>query len=65
MTQRLRRALNDAVFLKSEGLNIRITASFGIATFPDDAKSKDDVIRMADQAMYRVKRTTRDDISQA
>jgi len=63
--QRLRRALNDAVFLKHEGLNIRITASFGIATFPDDAHSKEDVIRMADQAMYRVKRSTRDDIAQA
>lgn len=65
VAQRLRHALNQNVFLKNERLNIRVTASFGIATFPEDAKSKEDVIRMADQAMYRVKRTTRDDIAQA
>jgi len=65
VAQRLRHALNENVFLKNERLNIRVTASFGIATFPEDAKTKEDVIRMADQAMYRVKRTTRDDIAQA
>ncbi|OGP56211.1 MAG: diguanylate cyclase [Deltaproteobacteria bacterium RBG_13_61_14] len=65
VAQRLRHALNGTVFLKSEKLNIRITASFGIATFPEDAKSKEDAIRLADQAMYRVKRSTRDDIAQA
>jgi diguanylate cyclase (GGDEF)-like protein len=63
--KRLRSALNEEVFLNNEGLHIQITASFGLATFPDDAKSKEDVIRMADQAMYRVKRSTRDDIAQA
>jgi diguanylate cyclase (GGDEF)-like protein len=65
VAQRLRYALNGTVFLRNEKLNIRITASFGIATFPEDAKSKEDVIRLADQAMYRVKRSTRDDIAQA
>jgi len=65
VAKRLRSSLNEEVFLKNEGLHIQITASFGIATFPDDAKTKEDVIRMADQAMYRVKRSTRDDIAQA
>jgi len=65
VARRLRNALNETTFLLNEGLNIRLTASFGIATFPDDAKTKEDVIRMADQAMYRVKRSTRDDIAQA
>lgn len=65
VAQRLRHALNETAFLTSENLNLRITASFGIATFPEDAKTKEDVIRMADQAMYRVKRSTRDAIAQA
>jgi diguanylate cyclase (GGDEF)-like protein len=43
----------------------KMTASFGIATFPDDADSKDDLIRLADQAMYRVKESTRDAVMSA
>jgi len=48
---------NDASF--------NMTASFGIATFPDDADSKDGLIRLADQAMYRVKETSRDAVMSA
>ncbi len=43
----------------------RMTASFGIATFPDDADSKDGLIRLADQAMYRVKETSRNAVMSA
>jgi len=43
----------------------KMTASFGIATFPDDADTKDDLIRLADQAMYRVKETSRDAVMSA
>ncbi|HUT53692.1 MAG TPA: sensor domain-containing diguanylate cyclase [bacterium] len=63
--QRLRRGLNDAVFFVKEELNIRVTASFGIGTYPDDALNKEDIIKMADQAMYRVKNSTRDGICMA
>ena len=44
-------------FRDDNDVSFKMTASFGIATFPDDAKSKDDLIRLADQAMYRVKET--------
>jgi diguanylate cyclase (GGDEF)-like protein len=63
--QRLRRGLNEAIFFTKESLNIRVTASFGIATYPSDALNKEDIIRMADQAMYRVKNSTRDGICMA
>lgn len=46
-------------FRDDNGKPFKMTASFGIATFPDDADSKDDLIRLADQAMYRVKESTR------
>jgi diguanylate cyclase (GGDEF)-like protein len=62
VTRRLRVALNGWVFLASEGLEVRITASFGVSNFPDDADGRDDILRLADEAMYRVKETTRDGI---
>jgi diguanylate cyclase (GGDEF)-like protein len=62
VTRRLRLALNERVFLTAENLQIRVTASFGVANFPADTSSKDEVLRMADEAMYRVKESTRDGI---
>ena len=49
-------------FLKDESLNLNIRASFGLATYPDDAKSAHEIIRQADEMMYVVKNTTRDNI---
>jgi diguanylate cyclase (GGDEF)-like protein len=34
---------------------LKLTASLGVASFPDDARSPDDLLRRADEAMYRVK----------
>ncbi len=39
-----------------------ITASFGVATLPDDADEPDDLIRAADSAMYRAKRRGKDQV---
>jgi diguanylate cyclase (GGDEF)-like protein len=36
-------------------MKVRITASIGIACFPDHGKSKDDLLARADQAMYSIK----------
>lgn len=52
-------------FRDDNDVPFKMTASFGIATFPDDARSKDDLIRMADRAMYRVKETSRDAVMSA
>jgi diguanylate cyclase (GGDEF)-like protein len=63
--QRLRSTINNHVFLRGFHLDVQVTASFGLATFPQDAKSKDDLVRLADQAMYQVKESTRDNIAVA
>ena len=52
-------------FRDDNDVAFKMTASFGIATFPDDAKTKDELIRLADQAMYRVKETSRDAVLSA
>lgn len=55
VAERLRLVLAGHTFLTESGLNLRITASFGVASFPVHALSKGDLIRLADQAMYRAK----------
>lgn len=65
VAEKLRAAMKDRVFLAEEGINIRLTASFGVATFPSDAGSKEELIHKADHAMYEVKNRTRDGVAEA
>ena len=55
VAERIRKSLEDYKFLASEGLNIRVTASLGYACYPDDTRSKIELLEFADQAMYRGK----------
>lgn len=41
---------------------LRVTLSLGIAAFPKHAKTRDDLIRMADEAMYAGKRKSRNTV---
>ena len=41
-------------FRDDEGEAFKLTASFGLATYPEDAKSKDDLIRLARITSYNV-----------
>jgi two-component system cell cycle response regulator len=63
VAHRLRRAVRSHHFLAAEGLVVTLTASFGVATFPHDGSSQEELIRTADQAMYRVKTHTRDGVA--
>jgi diguanylate cyclase (GGDEF)-like protein len=62
VARRLRDTLRTGMFCKDESLNLNVRASIGIATYPHDAKTPHDVIRQADEMMYLVKNTTRDNI---
>jgi diguanylate cyclase (GGDEF)-like protein len=46
-------------------VDVTITASFGIATYPIHAMTKEALIRQADAAMYRVKSTTKNAVGVA
>lgn len=60
VAERIRQAIKAHLFLGREGLAIRITASIGVATYPQDAKNREELIEQADHAMYRSKEATRD-----
>ncbi|TLM65877.1 MAG: sensor domain-containing diguanylate cyclase [Deltaproteobacteria bacterium] len=62
---KLRELFREHEFRDEDGSPFNLTASFGLATYPDDARSKDELIRLADQAMYRVKESTRDAVLSA
>jgi diguanylate cyclase (GGDEF)-like protein len=57
--------LRGQTFLTGEGLALRLSGSFGLATYPEDGASVPAIMRAADSMMYEVKNTTRDDIAVA
>ena len=65
VANRVRKSLTATPFYLDPNVEISITASFGIASFPTHALSKDDLIRQADAAMYRVKSTTKNAVGLA
>jgi len=60
---RLRDALQANPFLRSRDLAVSVTASFGIATWPEDGETGEDLLRAADAAMYRAKGAGRNAIA--
>jgi len=58
----LRRRMLETVYLAGSGRNIRLTASFGIATVPDDATDPEGVLALADRALFSVKQGGKDGI---
>lgn len=60
LVRRLRQTLNQARFLQEEGINLTLTASYGIATLPQDAQDKETLLRIADRAMFRGKNRGKD-----
>jgi diguanylate cyclase (GGDEF)-like protein len=62
VAERLRQAVRETEFLRDRGLSVRITASFGVATWPDDGLTPQALLQAADAAMYRAKRIGRDEV---
>ena len=52
LAEKLRSMVEEHTFLQEEGINARIGVSLGIATYPTEARSKESLIRLADERMY-------------
>jgi diguanylate cyclase (GGDEF)-like protein len=63
LADKLLELLRAREFFADDGQLIRLTASFGVATFPQDAASKVELIRAADIAMYQAKQTGRNRVT--
>jgi diguanylate cyclase (GGDEF)-like protein len=65
VARRVRERIAAHRFLASEGLDLHLTASVGVATMPDVATVPEELMRAADAAMYRVKERGKDGIDVA
>jgi len=63
VARRLLEVMRLSEFMATEGLKLNVRCSMGLATYPEDAKSAHEMIRQADEMMYSVKNTTRDNIA--
>jgi len=54
--EEIRRTLSQTTFLANRGLQVHIQASFGVATYPEDATDRTGLLALADHAMFAIKR---------
>jgi two-component system, cell cycle response regulator len=57
--------IRETHYLGGTGETVRITASFGVATFPDDARTLESLLALGDQALFSVKDKGRGGIAAA
>jgi len=65
VANRIARAVSSSALHIDANIEVSITASFGIATYPTHAMTKENLIRQADAAMYRVKSSTKNAVGLA
>jgi diguanylate cyclase (GGDEF)-like protein len=65
VAERVRERIAAHPFLAGNGLNLRLTASIGVATLPDMAASAEELVRAADVAMYRIKESGKNGVGVA
>ncbi|WP_187149348.1 sensor domain-containing diguanylate cyclase [Desulforapulum autotrophicum] len=58
--QEIRKRMKQTIYLKDKGLEVRMSASFGIATYPEDSDDREGLLALADEAMFRVKNRGKD-----
>ncbi|MGE5842031.1 MAG: diguanylate cyclase [Deltaproteobacteria bacterium] len=63
--EEIRSKMKQTVYLASHGHQVNLSASFGVATFPDDACDVTGLLALADRAMFDVKEKGKDAIQAA
>jgi diguanylate cyclase (GGDEF)-like protein len=60
---RMKQAITSTPFLHKEQINARLTASFGLAAFPEDAQDKHQLLAEADRCLFQSKSAGKDRIT--
>ena len=61
VAEKIREAIASHVFADADDeRNAHITASLGLATFPSHAEDKENLLKMADEALYQAKNSGKD-----
>ena len=63
IAERLRERISAARYLQAYGIDVHVTASLGIATYPEDGLTGEDLLACADRAMYRAKEAGKDRVA--
>ena len=58
--QKIRKLMKETVYLTRKKLKVHMSASFGVATYPDDAVDSMGLLALADEAMFHVKSSGKD-----
>jgi diguanylate cyclase (GGDEF)-like protein/PAS domain S-box-containing protein len=61
----IRRKMRRTAYLTGSGLTVKLSASFGLASFPEDAQDITGLLALADKAMFHVKQTVKGSIASA
>jgi diguanylate cyclase (GGDEF)-like protein len=65
VARRMHKLIRETTWLTGEGLDIRLTPSLGVASYPADSRTKEGLLHLADEAMYMVKNANRDSVAAA
>lgn len=59
ITERMRKKISRISLVSDDEREIKVSASFGIAVFPQNGEREDELIKRADNAMYKIKNNGR------
>jgi len=62
LTEKILDAIRSSTYLKNDPKPVKVTASFGLAVYPESAQSKKDLLLLADNSMYKIKKSTKNGI---
>jgi diguanylate cyclase (GGDEF)-like protein len=57
VAERIRKRVERYPFMTDQGIELSLTCSIGVATFPDHARCKEQLMHLADDSMYQGKRS--------
>ena len=60
----IRASMKNTVYVLDQGIEVRLRASFGIATFPHHAEDLNGLIAAADHALFAIKEAGKDAVGQ-